>query len=529
MRSLIGKVIEIKNQDLNNISDGAVNDSTPSVVLFNETKNFTVERQKQATFNIINPRQVIFMGSDGDGDATTRAERREEELERRRRRRSATGILPVSGGAAGGGGGGAGTGDDKDDDVPSVLQNILAGTAGAIASKIPFLTLLKKIAVPITASVAFLGRSISSGLSSVLRPRRGAEGAIRGSSRFAQSMVGPQTGMRSFRLQPKPSIGSSAYRTSGGSASSIAVRNTGLRGAAGVGGRVFMRALGPISLAYEVYNAISAIQQFRKTTDALTEESRKNLARQATAEPKIGIMDVYKGQPARKYHEDMAIQLQELGPGLFQQAKAELEANGDPRAKTFTEREWLASLGKEARFKNPTLGDVATFDANTISDLAAMHRKAATEPEADKIIPDPKELIQRVRAAMQVTPEVRQGPEGFLEGVFNRAKRAIHTVMGTNVDDLGMAGATRGPDLEVHTPSVNPVTGRRGDSDEQIQKDMLEFLALSRGPEFRRSPLPPMTDDSEVLNTREPDIDVVDQTIRTNHGNIDFSKSMYVD
>ena len=315
---------------------------------------------------------------------------------------------------------------------------------------------------------------------------------------------------------------------SGGSAASTATRNAGLR-AAGLGGRVFMRALGPISLAYEVYNAIKSIQEFRKTTDALTGESMMNLGRQATAQSKIAIQDVYKGHPARRYHEDMAIQLQQLGPGLFDQAKEEMKANEDPKiqelGKSFTEKDWIDPLGPGARFENPTLGNTAKFRANTINDLAGLHMKAAMAPEANEIIPDPYReggLAQTVQKAMSVPIEVRSQSEGGMKGLFLRGKRFLHNLMGTNVDDLGLGGATRGPDLDLEPfeNSVNPVTGRRGDTREQIQKDMLEFLALSRGPQFKQSPLPPMRDDSEVLNTREPDTDVADQTVRTNHHNI---------
>ena len=87
MRNLIGKVIEVKGDELSKVpavTSAPDNSDRPAVVVFNQTRRFTVQQQKNATFNIINPRKVIFLsgGGDGDGDQTTRAERREEELEK---------------------------------------------------------------------------------------------------------------------------------------------------------------------------------------------------------------------------------------------------------------------------------------------------------------------------------------------------------------------------------------------------------------------------------------------------------------
>jgi len=144
MRSLVGKVIEIKNQDLNKISGAAVDKSTPSVVLFNQTKDFTVERQKQATFNIMNPRKVIFMGSASGNDATTRSERREEELENRRKRKNATLGLGASSSIVAKNRKFDPTkpedkGDGLLDKVMDVSGTILTGIGGGLLARIPFL------------------------------------------------------------------------------------------------------------------------------------------------------------------------------------------------------------------------------------------------------------------------------------------------------------------------------------------------------------------------------------------------------
>tara|TARA_Y100001937_G_C7123736_1_gene333868 strand:+ start:341 stop:1990 length:1650 start_codon:yes stop_codon:yes gene_type:complete len=82
MRDLIGKVIQVNGSELNRVPSDT---GQSAVVVFNQTRRFTVEKQKNATFNISNPRKVIFLGGGGDEDQTTRAEKREEDLENRRK------------------------------------------------------------------------------------------------------------------------------------------------------------------------------------------------------------------------------------------------------------------------------------------------------------------------------------------------------------------------------------------------------------------------------------------------------------
>jgi len=533
MRSLIGKVIEIKNADLKNISDGAVNTSTSSVVLFNETKNFTVEKQKQATFNIINPRKVIFMGSGGDDDATTRAERREEELERRRKRKSAAGLLPVFG-AAGGASGASGGGDDGDDDggsvVPNLLKNGLAGLIGGITSKIPFFGLMKKLVVSLPLVVS----SISSLMGSPFQPRRGQGGSMGfRSSRFGQSMVGDRPNMRSFKPYTKPTPGSSAYRMSGGSAASTSARRAGIRGASGLGGKLLLRSLGPISFAYDIFTAFMKSAEFKAATSGMAEEAMRNIGRQATATQKFEMQKSYKGHPARRYHEDAAIHLQVHGLKLYKEAKKQMmESDNEQTRKageSLTQRDFLTQIGSYLQFKNPTLSDNARFFATSINELAGLHRIAAGAPESDQIIQDPMKsgVKQKVNAAMNVIPVLSQEPANPFE-----LDRAFHNLLGTQpeIDDLGLGGAARGKDIDT---SYRPTRSDAGREEEYLTT--LDFLKLMNpilkngvsNSQIQQSDV--LFSDSSVLSTREPDTDIADQTIRTNHGGIDFSKSQYVD
>tara|TARA_X000001382_G_scaffold118356_1_gene98586 strand:+ start:1458 stop:3035 length:1578 start_codon:yes stop_codon:yes gene_type:complete len=523
MRSLVGKVIEIKNQDLNKISGAAVDKSTPSVVLFNQTKDFTVERQKQATFNIMNPRKVIFMGSASGNDATTRSERREEELENRRKRKNATLGLGASSSIVAKNRKFDPTkpedkGDGLLDKVMDVSGTILTGIGGGLLARIPFLRPLLSLSKLLfkmgKGGLGLTGQLLNRILPQIptLAGGAGAAGGVGGGApRPAPATprpVNPVTDMSG----PRPSMSTQTKPTMSGRVADWTKK------VGGKGGRLFMRALGPLAVLYEGYEGYRKIRAFEEGIERIKQYRNDNSATSPRfTHAKIEIRKEFEGMKVADYHIAAAKELANYGMSAFSDAKK--------TDKTLTESDWVAMLGPHMKFANPDKFTNLTFgEPDSIQDLIDTHMKAAAEA-GDKIMPGPKDLQQKMNEnASRPTTLAVTKPAGLLG-----SKDAIL--------DQTAAGPIRLEYLPDPTPpSVNPVTGEIGQTDAQMRESINQFLNAIN-PTFKKGTPSVSTQNqntspnvlfSDTLTTRDfLDTDIADQTIRTNHG-IDFTKSQYV-
>ena len=421
MRSLIGKVIEIKGESLKEISD---NGSDSPVVVFTQTKDFSVTKQRRATFNIMNPRKVIFMGSAGGDDPTTRAERREQELEERRRRGP---LGRIAGGAAGssmftgGGGGGVGGGGAGGGNFLKSIGNFIANNKAlstilglGILSRIPIVGPLVRIAARLGFDVTRAGARFMFGPTQGPRAPGGVGPRTRGPSRATQmtnrarQVADAATRPRQARVpgtRPR-NVGPAGGQQAADAAAERLARQSKLTKFLTSGTRVakFARlALGGstfgLSLLAE-YLIFESAAQLDKLNEMMNENNRALNA--MPGERKEQFQKLYSGATVHEYHKEM---MELFGVHLPEMLRGENDTRAKQGLPLITEAEFLRDrVQPEHKYALPHKLSNLQFNAGSFAEMVDLHANAAAGPDAFKVI-DHK-LQQRINI------EGRQKPIG---------------------------------------------------------------------------------------------------------------------
>jgi len=405
MRSLIGKVIQVQGNDLKNIPEN----NQESVVVFTETKNFSVEKQRKATFNIMNPRRVVFMGSSGNEDPTTRAERREEELERRRNASVLANRAGVATTLRGGAGGGAGGGEEKT--VMDGLGSILLGFGTKLAELTGLIAAFRVITSPFKSIATAFNAARTVGTTAVRGARSIGSGLVRGAkgvydfltkSRsfrgiFDAARSGARTGAGSFMKMVKNVVttGMSKARQFGGAMRNLpttlrtaatAIKGASvakfLAGASRAGklarfGLSAAKGIGTLGLSvladYLIYESAA---QADKLKELLESNNAAMNSMGGGLDKKVEFAKIYNGVSAREYHTEQAKLFAGMYPEMLKQINANL-----PKDQQMTEDQFINSSEHldMAKYKHPTMLNPDPIDGTKFSDFVREHSRLARE------------------------------------------------------------------------------------------------------------------------------------------------------
>lgn len=439
MRSLIGKVIQIKTDDLKSVPE---NKQESSVVVFTETKNFSVEKQRRATFNIMNPKRVVFMGSSGNGDPTTRAEQREEELERRRREsvlatRAGTASVVTGSGSGDDDDGGGGGGNRTFGSLLKTFGMKILELSGLIAAfklfSQPFQSLTRafQTARSVGTTVVRGARSVGTALARAGRavfdfltePRtargvaeaagRGARAGARGfmemvrrtvsagidrASRFGAAARNVPSRLRDAAIAAK---GAGVARFLAGASRAGKIARFGLGAARGIG------SLGLSVLAdYLIYESASQADKLKallmKNNDALNSMNRG-------LDKKLEFAKIYDGVPAAEYHREQALAFAGVYPEMMRQTN-DARAQQDPPLPPMTEEEFINSEFLEmAKYRYPTLNNPSTIEGSKFSDLVREHSRLARENTGTISSKDLMEIKRNIMHSKVGPPQRNRG------------------------------------------------------------------------------------------------------------------------
>ncbi len=398
MRNLIGKVIEIQGEELNKVpaSTSAPNNSDrPAVVVFSQTRQFSVQRQKNATFNIVNPRKVIFLsgGGGGDGDQTTRAEKREEELEKSRKSKTGVSFLRAASTSTG----------DSSKKSKGIFGSILGAIGKALA---PFMGLAGQLLSTMGAilSLEFLRNPMK-----FLRRIPGVAGAVvkGGASLFTGAMklgkglfnvltkprtVGkPPTSPKPRPPQPRGPDGRFVKATdaAGDASKASKAAKTGkvakfLTSSSklarfarlGLGTSTFGLSLLAEYLIYEsASQADELVDLMQKNNDALN-----NLPGQ----DKMKFQRQYEGRSVQDYHSDMSELFRTVLPDMLREINLQKLEKKEP---VMSETEFIQSqVGDLLKYALPHKNSGLKFNETSLLAFAQAHEKAAGGADAKEII-----------------------------------------------------------------------------------------------------------------------------------------------
>ncbi len=399
MRNLIGKVIEIQGEELNKVpaSTSAPNNSDrPAVVVFSQTRQFSVQRQKNATFNIVNPRKVIFLsgGGGGDGDQTTRAEKREEELEKSRKSKTGVSFLRAASTSTG----------DSSKKSKGIFGSILGAIGKALA---PFMGLAGQLLSTMGAilSLEFLRNPMK-----FLRRIPGVAGAVvkggaslfTGAMKLGKGLFNALTKPRTFGKPPtspktpRPpqprgpdgrfvkatdaagdaSKASKAAKT--GKVAKFLTSSSKLARFArlGLGTSTFGLSLLAEYLIYEsASQADELVDLMQKNNDALN-----NLPGQ----DKMKFQRQYEGRSVQDYHSDMSELFRTVLPDMLREINLQKLEKKEP---VMSETEFIQSqVGDLLKYALPHKNSGLKFNETSLLAFAQAHEKAAGGADAKEII-----------------------------------------------------------------------------------------------------------------------------------------------
>lgn len=517
MRSLIGKVIEIKGDSLKEIPD---NGSDSPVVVFTQTKDFSVTKQRKATFNIINPRKVIFMGSAGADDSTTRAERREEELEKRRARRNKTGasFLGATDSEASRGGRGGRLGG-----ITNRIKSALApffSLAGQLLTTMGAVLSLEFLRSP----MQFLRRIRSlatTGATAAARLVRGAISTGRGAfNLLTRSRTMPGMKPKTPKLTPEPKTGRFRDPKTGrfmkaADAAGDATAKTGRVAKFLTSGTKLARfarlALGGstfgLSLLAE-YLIYDSAAQLDKLTGMMEENNRALNAMPGDRKEKF--QKENSGMSVHEYHESMMKLFGNHFPKMLQEINDEQARRGEDLT---SPAEFMQALQPEVKYALPHKLSNLTFNAGSFAEMVELHAKAAVGPDAFDLI-DPKHQQKiNIRARQQKIGRPQQ-QEGFSQSTVD------FLGIGPKADVVNFRNDTYVPPSSVTVPAVlrpEDSTNREGN---QMPLDNSPILIpVPAGANPNTFPNPNIPDfGGGILSSRDPNAkDLRDIAIGNNH------------
>lgn len=400
MKNLIGKVIEIQGEELNKVpasTSSPSNSDRPAVVVFSQTKRFSVQRQKNATFNIVNPRKVIFLsgGGGGDGDQTTRAEKREEELEKSRK--SKVGAFfkkkPTSSD-------GSSKGSSKGFmGVVSAIGKALApfmGLAGSLLSTMGAILSLEFLRNPmkflrripgVGGAVVKAGASLFKGIMKggkglfnfLTKPRMSGKPPTPSKIPKPPQPRGPDGRFIKKSAQAADAAGDVASKAKKvGKVAKFLTSTSKLAKFArlGLGTSTFGLSLLAEYLIYEsASQADELVDLMQKNNDALN-----NLPGQ----DKMKFQRQYEGRSVQDYHSDMSELFRTILPDALREINLQKVEKKEP---TMSEREFIESqVGDLLKYALPHKNSGLKLNEPTLLKFAQAHEKAASGADAKEII-----------------------------------------------------------------------------------------------------------------------------------------------
>lgn len=439
MRNLIGKVIEIQGEELNKVpasTSSPSNSDRPAVVVFSQTKQFSVQRQKNATFNIVNPRKVIFLsgGGGGDGDQTTRAEKREEELEKSRKSKVGSFFKKKPASSDGSSGGSSGGSSKGFMGIVSAIGKALApfmGLAGSLLSTMGAILSLEFLRNPmkflrripgVGGAVVKAGASIFKGI------MKGGKGLFNFLTKPRMSGKPPTPSKIPKPPQPRGPDGrfiKKAAAQAGDAAGDVASKAKKVGKVAkfltstsklakfarlGLGTSTFGLSLLAEYLIYEsASQADELVDLMQKNNDALN-----NLPGQ----DKMKFQRQYEGRSVQDYHSDMSELFRTVLPDALREINLQKVEKKEP---TMSETEFIQSqVGDLLKYalphKNTGLKLLDDESQPTLLKFAQAHEKAAGGADSKEII-SAKELQDTLRHERAKKTGGARLQAGFYTGV----------------------------------------------------------------------------------------------------------------
>lgn len=434
MKNLIGKVIEIQGEELNKVpasTSSPSNSDRPAVVVFSQTKQFSVQRQKNATFNIVNPRKVIFLsgGGGGDGDQTTRAEKREEELEKSRK--SKVGAFfkkkPTSSdGSSDGSSGGSSKGFMG---VVSAIGKALApfmGLAGSLLSSMGAILSLEFLRNPmkflrripgVGGAVVKAGASLFKGIMKggkglfnfLTKPRMSGKPPTPSKIPKPPQPRGPDGRFIKKSAQAADAAGDVASKAKKvGKVAKFLTSTSKLAKFArlGLGTSTFGLSLLAEYLIYEsASQADELVDLMQKNNDALN-----NLPGQ----DKMKFQRQYEGRSVQDYHSDMSELFRTILPDALREINLQKVEKKEP---TMSETEFIQSqVGDLLKYALPHKNSGLKLNEPTLLKFAQAHEKAAGGADAKEII-SAKKLQDTLRNERAKKTGGARLQAGFFTGV----------------------------------------------------------------------------------------------------------------
>ncbi len=394
MRNLIGRVIEIQGEELNKVPASTSGDD-PALVVLSQTKQFSVQRQKNATFNIINPKTVIF-GS-GNGDQTTRAEEKENELEGRRSKIGQFFKKMVSG-SSDGSSGGSSKGKGLKGAVLAIGKALapFMGLAGSLLSSMGAILSLEFLRNPmkflrripgVGGAVVKAGASLFKGIMKggkglfnfLTKPRMSGKPPTPSKIPKPPQPRGPDGRFIKKSAQAADAAGDVASKAKKvGKVAKFLTSTSKLAKFArlGLGTSTFGLSLLAEYLIYEsASQADELVDLMQKNNDALN-----NLPGQ----DKMKFQRQYEGRSVQDYHSDMSELFRTILPDALREINLQKVEKKEP---TMSEREFIESqVGDLLKYALPHKNSGLKLNEPTLLKFAQAHEKAALGADAKEII-----------------------------------------------------------------------------------------------------------------------------------------------
>lgn len=496
MRDLIGKVIQVNGSELNRVPSDT---GQSAVVVFNQTRRFTVEKQKNATFNISNPRKVIFLGGGGDEDQTTRAEKREEDLENRRK--SKVGAFFT----------GAGKKEKESDESDesgsrSTFGKLFSGIGKALA---PFLSLGGQLLSTVGAvlSLEFLRNPMKflrriPGLGGAAARAGGA--VVRAGASIFRGIKNVGKGVFNFLTKPRtaPGVrprnvggaGARAADAAGDAAKASKAAKTGKVAKFLTSGSKLARfarlGLGTSTFGLSLL-ADYLIFESARQADELVDLMKKNndALNNLPGQDKMKFQREYEGRTVKDYHMEMSELFRTIFPDMLDEINASKVERREP---IISELDFIESqIGDYFKYALPHKNSGLKINEGTLLAFAQAHEKAAGGADAQMIISS-KELEDTLRNERSK----RTGGARLQGGFFTRVAGFLGLLPGDTT-------------IEPSNVDTRVPTGRNAFAEPRGQRESLPIgeatFDATEVPRFREMNEIPMQESNPVIIFNEGD------------------------